>query len=676
MRFTIKAKLASAFGAVMVLSLVVGGIAYSKLTALDVSQQSIVRQAGRMKLAADLMDAIQGQSRSEFRLLQAVKDQDIADNFKQMVERRGKAAKLKDELSDGASEDGRRLLDIITAKFQRMNELQDQTGKLAQLNSNNRAAELWATEGFPALREFQAAADAAAAESEKAPGRIEGLRAKASLLNAKFESARLARSLATTYASSSVEELEAESKGALLYLEGLRNSVTDSATRLADIELTVSDLQKGFERYAKAAGRILATAQEGGNLKAAIISKSEGRKVFNEALDATEEYVKSDQKHMKEIAEAGSEQAAFAKLLLAGVLAASMVIAVGSALWISINISRGIGRAVELAHAVAAGDLTKTVTSSSNDEVGDLTSALNHTVERLRAVVTDTLTASENMSAGSQELSASAEQLSQGATEQASASEEASASMEEMAANVKQNADNAGQTEKIAQQSALDAEASGIAVSRAVDAMQTIASKITIVQEIARQTDLLALNAAVEAARAGEHGKGFAVVASEVRKLAERSRVAAEEIVTLASSSVDQATKAGRLLDAIVPNIKQTSDLIQEIASASAEQTVGVGQISSAITQMSQATQQNAGSSEELAATSEEMSAQAQLLRQTMAFFKRSSGTSDIAPIKSDERSSILRTVAGYGPSVAAVAGDIALAAATLNGTEAEPVAV
>ncbi|MDL2404034.1 methyl-accepting chemotaxis protein, partial [Rhizobium mayense] len=148
----------------------------------------------------------------------------------------------------------------------------------------------------------------------------------------------------------------------------------------------------------------------------------------------------------------------------------------------------------------------------------------------------------------SQELSASSEQVSQGATEQAASAEEASASMEQMAANIKQNADNAAQTEKIARQSAKDAEASGDAVTRAVSAMRTIAEKIGIVQEIARQTDLLALNAAVEAARAGEHGKGFAVVASEVRKLAERSQSAAAEISSMSSDTVKAAAEAGEML--------------------------------------------------------------------------------------------------------------------------------
>jgi methyl-accepting chemotaxis protein len=223
-------------------------------------------------------------------------------------------------------------------------------------------------------------------------------------------------------------------------------------------------------------------------------------------------------------------------------------------------------------------------------------------VERLRGVVADALSAADNVSSGSQELSASSEQLSQGATEQASSAEEASASMEEMASNIKQNADNAAQTEKIARQSAKDAEASGEAVGRAVGAMRTIAEKISIVQEIARQTDLLALNAAVEAARAGEHGKGFAVVASEVRKLAERSQAAAAEISALSGETVSVATEAGEMLNRLVPDIRKTAELVSEISAACREQDIGASQINEAIQQLDKVTQQNAGASEEMSA--------------------------------------------------------------------------
>ncbi len=257
-----------------------------------------------------------------------------------------------------------------------------------------------------------------------------------------------------------------------------------------------------------------------------------------------------------------------------------------------------------VADQIANGDLTISPKPLSDKDILGL--ALRSMVERLRGVVADALAASNNVSSGSQELSSSSEQLSQGATEQASSAEEASASMEQMAANIKQNADNAAQTEKIARQSSRDAEASGKAVGRAVSAMRTIAEKISIVQEIARQTDLLALNAAVEAARAGEHGKGFAVVASEVRKLAERSQAAAAEISALSGETVQVATEAGEMLNKLVPDIHKTAEPGLEISAACREQDIGASQINEAIQQLDKVTQQNAGASEQMSATSEE----------------------------------------------------------------------
>jgi methyl-accepting chemotaxis protein len=209
--------------------------------------------------------------------------------------------------------------------------------------------------------------------------------------------------------------------------------------------------------------------------------------------------------------------------------------------------------------------------------------------------------------------------------------EETSASVEQMSASINQNAENAKVTNGMADSAAKQASEGGQAVKETVVAMKSIADKIGIIDDIAYQTNLLALNAAIEAARAGEHGKGFAVVAAEVRKLAERSQVAAQEIGEVAKNSVGLAERAGKLLDEIVPSIGKTSDLVQEIAAASEEQSSGVGQINTAMNQLNQITQQNASSSEELAATAEEMSGQAENLQQLVGFFKVENATGTTA---------------------------------------------
>jgi methyl-accepting chemotaxis protein len=308
-----------------------------------------------------------------------------------------------------------------------------------------------------------------------------------------------------------------------------------------------------------------------------------------------------------------------------GVVVGSILAAlVGTAIavFITRSITRPITEAARAVERVATGDLTTNVEVNSTDEIGQICAAMNRMVAALRETIGEISVATGNVASGSEQMSATAQQLSQGASEQAAAAEESTSSMEEMAASIERNADNAKQTDKIATKAAEDAKAGGDSVNRTVTAMREVAEKISIIEEIARKTDLLALNAAVEAARAGEHGKGFAVVASEVRKLAERSQTAAAEISRITSSGVQVAGEAGEMLMKLVPDIRKTAELVQEIAASSAEQNTGASQVNKAIQQLDQVIQQNSSASEEMASTAEELSTQAQQLQSAIAFFK------------------------------------------------------
>ncbi len=534
MRFTVKAKLATAFGVVILLSMIAGGVAYLKLNDMVATAEHLSARAGRLAKVGELQEAVLLQVRAEKNTILAA-EADQEKFISQIAQLRERAMKVKDEVYSSASETGRKLIDTFAVAYANSNAVQDQTLALAK-----------------------------------------------------------------------------------------------------------QDKARATER-----------------------SMTEGLKASTPALTAASDYINYVKKQMAGESEQAKVDGGRATLILISLILASLVIAIAAAVWMALNISRSLSSAVGLADAVAIGDLSQKIDSSSNDEIGDLIKSLNamtvnlnqtaavaneiaqgnltveakplsdkdtlglaleRMIEKLRQIVSEALTAAQNVSAGSQELSASAEQLSQGATEQASSAEEASSSMEEMASNVKQNADNANQTEKIAAQSAKDAEASGAAVGRAVSAMQTIAEKITIVQEIARQTDLLALNAAVEAARAGEHGKGFAVVASEVRKLAERSQAAAAEIGTLSTDTVKVAQEAGAMLSKLVPDIKKTAELVEEITAACREQDVGSAQINQAIQQLDKVGQQNASASEQVSSTSEELASQAEQLQSTIAYFRIEQG--------------------------------------------------
>ena len=391
------------------------------------------------------------------------------------------------------------------------------------------------------------------------------------------------------------------------------------------------------------------------------LSMGSARDAYGEARDLLLEAVAMNIKMAEEAGVRARETAASAEKLLLVACLIGLALALFLGFFIARSISRPLSQGVGVANKLAEGDLEVSIKVNSQDEAGQLLAAMQQMVDSLqqtarvaeevaggnltvevkpkserdvlgnafkkmvtdlKRIVGDAMVASNNVAGGAQNMSAASEQLSQGAAEQAASVEEVSSSMEEMNASVTQNADNAKQTAAIAQKAAVDAREGGEAVSQAVGAMNQIAEKIAIIEEIARQTNLLALNAAIEAARAGEHGKGFAVVAAEVRKLAERSQTAAQEIHDLSSNSVAVAERAGKLVAEIVPGIQKTAELVQEINASSDEQARGVEQITKAIQQLDQVIQQNSSASEEMASTAEELNAQADQLIQNMSFFR------------------------------------------------------
>jgi len=285
-------------------------------------------------------------------------------------------------------------------------------------------------------------------------------------------------------------------------------------------------------------------------------------------------------------------------------------------------IAKPLVKGVNFAKEISEGNLLVTIDIDQKDEIGVLAESLNAMSAKLRDIISNVIDGAESITAASIQVSSTSQELSQGANEQASSVEEVSSTMEEMTSNIDQNSQNANQTEKISVLVMDGMKEVTNRSSQGVDSNRVITEKIKIINDIAFQTNILALNAAVEAARAGEHGRGFAVVAAEVRKLAERSKVAADEIVSLSDTNLNIAENAGKKLTEILPDLERTTRMVQEISAASNEQTNGASQINNALQQLNNVTQQNAAASEELSTSAEELSSQAEQLKDLVSFFR------------------------------------------------------
>jgi len=625
MKLTIRAKIIGTCGVLLAAVVVTASLGLWHLRAGNERLDHIIGvNAAATRLAAQTRGSIAKSVRAERDLLLADSDDRrklaiaAIDGFlHERDERRRELRAVGDPAIAGE-------LDELDAALHDYDEIHQQVRALVLKASKEHAIELFANEGrkqsdavLASLRTFEV-------ELAKRALTPELVAARSEVWQASFQVISIANREKTLVLATTEAAMEAALQNIIGHHDELKKSMAaiERAAATPDEKRVVGELRASYATFTAVHDKGTVAARENADGQARVLAQTTGLALINKAGKLSDDIVGIETTSFATVRHAADDADRSARTVLLVALVLALVFGAVLVTVIVRYIARALGAATALASSVASGDLSRTGEVTNDDEIGTMVTALNEMVESLRSVARDVTSAANNVATGSAQMSATASQVAEGASQQGAATEQTTAAMQQMGASVQQNADNAQQTDRLATKASTDAQASGQAVGETLTAMKHIAEKIGFIEEIARKTDLLALNAAVEAARAGEHGKGFAVVASEVRKLAERSSVAAAEISQLSRSGVALANGAGAMLTRLVPDIRKTAELVQEVSAASREQHTGIEQTNKALQDLDRVTQQNAAAAQQMAATASGLSTQAQQLQTAVAFFK------------------------------------------------------